>query len=168
LIAVFIIPGGENPDRELGDVEKQTAMVAGELIPKIDAKYLTIPKAEARGAIGAAGGAEAALFGAFKHPDLFGRVGSQSATMMQASDFDTLIRGAGGRPLTIYLEWGTYHLRSPHEAWDMARANRDLWALLRANGQRPTGGEVPEGFGWNCWRAHFDDMLSALYPMQRM
>jgi enterochelin esterase-like enzyme len=66
----------------------------------------------------------------------------------------------------IYLEWGTYHLRSPHEAWDMARANRDLWALLRQRGQRPAGGEVPEGFGWACWRGHTDEMLSALFPLR--
>jgi enterochelin esterase-like enzyme len=101
-----------------------------------------------------------------RQPELFGRVGSQFATVMRASDLEEAINLAGDRKPVMYLQWGTYHLRSPHEAWDMARANRDLWTLLREHGFRPAGGEVPEGFAWACWRGHTENMLRALYPLR--
>jgi len=167
LIAVFVIPDPENTDRDLGQVETYTEMVATELVPKIDERYRTIPRASARAVAGAAGGADAALFGVFKHPEMFARVASQSATMMDAAEYEGVIRSADEQPLVIYMAWGSYHLRSPHEAWDMARSNRDLWALLRKRGYRPAGGEVPEGFGWDCWRGHIDEMLTALFPLRR-
>ena len=68
-------------------------------------------------------------------------------------------------PLTIYMDWGTYGLRSPHEAWDMTRNNREAWAALRDAGYRPAGGEAPEGHGWRVWRSHTDEMLTALFPL---
>ena len=76
-----------------------------------------------------------------------------------------VVRGADEQPLTIYFEWGSYHMRSPHEAWDVAEENRRTWAFLRERGYRPAGGEVPEGYGWACWTAHLDEMLAALFPM---
>ena len=66
--------------------------------------------------------------------------------------------------MTVYLDWGTYHLRSPHEAWDMAKDSRKAWSMLRERGYRPTGGERPEGFGWRIWRTHTDELLASLFP----
>jgi hypothetical protein len=57
-------------------------------------------------------------------------------------------------------------MRSPHEAWGMVDQNRELFALLREKGHRPAGGEVHEGFGWNCWGGHTDEMLTALFPLK--
>jgi hypothetical protein len=78
---------------------------------------------------------------------------------------EELARGAGDRPLVIYLDWGTYHLRSPHEAWDLAVENRKLWNALREAGYRPAGGEVPEGYGWSCWNGHTEQLLASLFPL---
>ena len=75
-----------------------------------------------------------------------------------------LVPHAADQPMVIYQEWGTYDLRSPHEAWDMAEGNRQLWSLLRDRGYRPTGGEQPHGFGWACWKSQTDDWLQALFP----
>jgi len=167
LIAVFLIAGDESQRRGPKEVQAYTSMIVTEMIPKVDAKYRTIASPAARAAVGQAGGAEAALSCAFGHPEVFGRVGSEAATMMTTSDLSPLIPGADQKPMVVYLGWGTYHLRSPHEAWDMARANRELWAMLRERGYRPAGGEVPEGFGWACWRAHLDDMFASLFPLKR-
>ena len=41
----------------------------------------------------------------------------------------------------------------------------ELWEMLREKGYRPAGGERPEGFGWNCWRAHSEELLTSLFPM---
>ncbi|MEO1367416.1 MAG: hypothetical protein AAFX50_09580, partial [Acidobacteriota bacterium] len=56
------------------------------------------------------------------------------------------------------------HLRSPHEAWDMAEGNRDLWQVLRDKGHRPAGGEKAVGFGWASWQPQITAWLQALFP----
>lgn len=164
VIAVFVMPAGANPRADMRPPDLYTKMVAEEIVPMIDDKYNTIPRGWARAALGAGGGGGAALLAGLNHPDVFGRVGSQGATVMNASDHEEKIRAAAGSPLVIYLEWGRYHLRSPHEAWDMAQANAELWDLLRSHGFSPSGGEVPEGFGWECWNGHTGSMLSTLFP----
>jgi len=165
LIAVFPMPD-EDPQAERVEPEKLVSTLSTELVPFVDGKYPTIAEPWARGAVGAAGTGEMALQCVLRQPELFGRVGSQFATVMRASDLEEAINLAGDRKPVMYLQWGTYHLRSPHEAWDMARANRDLWTLLREHGFRPAGGEVPEGFAWACWRGHTENMLRALYPLR--
>lgn len=163
LIAVFIYIDEENR-RDLG--EGYLEMVISELVPLIDERFKTIPDPPARASIGAGGAGRVAVVSAFEHSDIFGRIGGHSA-IVGADDIREAVRGAGEQPLVIYLDWGTYHMRSPHEAWDLAVENRELWALLRERGYRPAGGEVPEGFGWLCWRAHTDELLSALFPLGR-
>ncbi|MGH9867449.1 MAG: PQQ-binding-like beta-propeller repeat protein [Candidatus Polarisedimenticolia bacterium] len=162
MIAVFIMPDAENPRSDQG--EKYQDMIVKELVPAIDGKYRTQPQASSRAIAGAGGAGTTALFLAFSHPDVFSRIGSLSAMVMDLKELDPLIAAGGTPPLVIYMDWGTYHLRSPHEAWDMGRGNRALWALLRERGQRPTGGEAAYGFGWSCWRPKVPDMLAALFP----
>ena len=67
--------------------------------------------------------------------------------------------------MKVYLDWGTYHLRSPHEAWDMSVDSRKAWEMLIERGYSPAGGERPEGFGWRLWRAHSDEVLTTLFPL---
>ena len=68
--------------------------------------------------------------------------------------------------MVIYLEWGSYHQRSPHEAWSRVDDNRMLWNRLQELGYRPSGGEVPEGPNWPSWQAHLDELLTALFPFR--
>ncbi|HKY31188.1 MAG TPA: PQQ-binding-like beta-propeller repeat protein [Candidatus Polarisedimenticolia bacterium] len=165
LIAVFVMPDEKNPHRDLDDVEPYARMIVEELVPAIDRAYRTLPDPLRRATAGAAGGANASLHLAFKHPGVFGRVGSHGAFLMKGAEYEPMIPRPEEHPLVIYLNWGTYHLRSPHEAWDMARGNRELWALLRERGHRPAGGETPDGFGWPCWKARIAEMLSVLFPL---
>ena len=73
--------------------------------------------------------------------------------------------GNGVFGLDVHVpDGGTYDLRPPHEAWDMAQDNRDIWSHLREFGYRPAGGEVPEGPAWSFWRGHTDEMLATLFP----
>jgi len=161
LIAIFVIP--EDEDRR-PDPEDYGKMIGAELIPRIDEQYRTIPEAWARGSVGAGRGANAALMGALMGPGVFGRVGAQSPSL-GVSDVEEVVRGADEQPLVLYMDWGTYHLRSPHEAWDLAVESRALWSFLREQGYRPAGGELPEGFGWSVWRAHTGELLAALFPV---
>ena len=165
LIAVFIVPDEENPRSNGGP--RYDEMVLKELVPMVDTDFRTIQEADARASVGSGNAARGALNLAFHNPDVFGRVAGQSAIPFGSAPFGEVVFDAQTRPLVIYLEWGTYHMRSPHEAWDLAESNRQLWQQLRDAGYRPAGGEVPEGFGWACWNGHTDEMLKAMFPMRR-
>ncbi len=167
LIAVFILPPeGGDPRSDTRDTEVYARMLEEELVPKVDATYPTLADARARGIVGAAGGANAALAVAFTNPGTFGLAGSLGA-VADATQADPFLRPASEAPVTLYLQWGTYHIRSPHEAWDLAEGNREIWKVLRERGHRPTGGETPDGFGWVHWRDHAGAMLGTLFPAPR-
>ncbi|TDI51037.1 MAG: hypothetical protein E2P01_00185 [Acidobacteria bacterium] len=165
LVAVFIHVDEEND----GDTRTPAyyTMVTEELIPLIDEKYSTIASRDGRVTIGSGGGANVALAAAFSNPEMFGGVGAQSAALgfFGPVPFADLVKGVDEQPMAIYLDWGTYHLRSPHEAWDMSVESRKAWEMLREKGYRPAGGERPEGYGWRCWRAHSEELLTALFPL---
>ena len=167
LIAVFIMREEDAERDNIRPFPRFLSMVVENLVPMIDARFLTLADGKHRAIVGMGDGGAAAMLGALNHADVFARVGTQSPVLFGVSLGEMLGAGAAERPLTIYHSWGTYDLRSPHEAWDMAEANRDAWSALREAGYRPAGGEVPEGHGWNCWRAHTDEMLEALFPLRR-
>jgi len=164
VIGVFVTP--DNPG-ELWQPDPYVEMLVKELVPKVDSTYRTIPRPSARASVGAGGAANVALACALSHPDVFQRVGSQSAFVLSRADYDAKIPGAEKQPLVIYMGWGTYDWRSSREAWDTARGNRELWALLRERGHRPSGGESPEGAGWSFWRGHAGEMVATLFPAAR-
>jgi len=166
LIAVFVIPDADNPRADLGDVENYAKMVATELVPKIDATYPTRQDPLGRGSFGTGSAATAAMAVAFGNPDLFGRTAGMAPILMEGKEAEPFLSAAAGRAMIVYLDWGTYHLRSPHEAWDMGRGCRELWALMRERGWRPTGGERPVGVGWNVWRSYTGQMLSTVFPVR--
>lgn len=165
LIAVFVEVDEENSREDLDDWESYSDMIQKELVPAVDGKYRTRADRLWRASVGTGrGAANVALLGALRHGETFGRVAMQSAALMAADQIAELVPHAAEQPMVIYQEWGTYDLRSPHEAWSMADGNRQLWALLRERGYRPTGGELPHGFGWACWKSQTDDWLQALFP----
>jgi enterochelin esterase-like enzyme/outer membrane protein assembly factor BamB len=168
LIAVFIMRE-EGAEREnVRPFPRFLSMLAESLVPMIDERFPTATDPGHRGLLGMGGAGAPAILGGLSHPDVFGRVGMQSAVLFGVSVAELLGGvGAAERPLTIYQSWGTYDLRSPHEAWDMAEDNRRAFAALREAGYRPAGGELPMGHGWRCWRAQTDEMLEALFPLPR-
>ena len=142
-------------------------MVTEELVPLIDEKYSTIASRDGRVTIGSGSGANVALTTAFSSSEMFGGVGVQSAMLgfFGSVSFADMVKGVDEQPMAIYLDWGTYHLRSPHEAWDMSVDSRSAWEMLREKGYRPAGGERPEGYNWRCWRAHSEELPTALFPL---
>ena len=166
VVGVFVQDQEDNPRRSPEAMALYVDMLAGELLPRVEKAFHTEPVPLRRAIVGAGRAGNMALMASFKRPDLFARVGVQSA-MMGVSDFADFEVSEATTPKVIYLEWGTYHLRSPHEGWDMAENNRELWAHLREAGYRPAGGEVHEGFGRACWNGHTDEMLTALFPLRR-
>jgi len=165
LIGVFVVPDPENPG-ESWQVDPYAEMVAKDLVPKVDAAYRTQAQPLSRASTGAGGGANEALACVLKHPELFQRLGSISAFVISRADFESRVPPADKQPLVIFMKWGAYDLRSSREAWDTAKGNREVFALLRDRGYRPSGGESPEGTGWSFWRGHTGEMVTALFPRQ--
>jgi hypothetical protein len=94
-----------------------------------------------------------------------GRVGSLWPQAF-GPDLENALPNAEEHPLVIFHTWGTYHMRSPHEAWDLVVSNRNIFQEMRDAGYRPAGGEVPEGVNWTIFRGYTDDMLRALFPLR--
>ena len=162
LIAVLVVSVGENPREDIGEDDSFVEMISTELVPMIDDRYRTIQNPNARAVAGTGSAADTALAAAFQHPELYGRIGAIWPVLFEYDS--SLISNADEVPMVIYQGWGTYHIRSPHEAWDQVVANRELQETFREAGYRPAGGEVPEGVGWSIYRGRTDDMLTALFP----
>ena len=162
LIAVFVETDPENR-RDMG--EGYGEMLVQELIPMVDAKYRTRTGPMDRGTVGFNNAGTPALTLAMAHPEVFGKVAVEAPTLMTAERVAGSLGDPAAATTVIYHAWGRYHLRSPHEAWDMVHANRDLWELLQESGYHPVGGEHRDGFAWRACEARADDWLEALFPV---
>lgn len=160
VIVVFIKEGSFRA------ADKYVKMFGEELIPFIDKKYPTIAKREARACYGAGFSGTDALFMTFSHPELVGKVASQSAFIFDSftPDVVSVTPKASEHPMTIYMDWGKYDFRNPHEAWDMSADNKSLYQALTKNGYRVRGGEANDGSGWSSWRNRLGVMLESLFP----
>jgi S-formylglutathione hydrolase FrmB len=88
MIMVFVNGKGDSffADAKNGSIMCETSIIK-ELIPHIDSLFLTIPNRASRGVNGVSMGGFGAMMLAFKHPDLFGHVGTFIAALV---DWDTL------------------------------------------------------------------------------
>lgn len=156
-VKTFSRPGGHLP---------YAAMIADELIPFIDRSYRTIRSRQGRAHIGANLSGFAALYCAFSRPSDAAKVGTHSAAMLDFMrlQLEALFPAAAEQPFDIYMDWGTYDLRNPDEAWDMVDLNRQLVETLRGHGYTPTGGATHEGPGWSVWQHRVGELLAALFP----
>ncbi|MEE9126907.1 MAG: hypothetical protein V3U11_07175 [Planctomycetota bacterium] len=109
----------------------------------------------------------AALSATFGHPELFGKLGVQSAALFDFArvPLEAQILPAAEMPLEIYLDWAKYDLRNSHENWDLGVLNRQMYELLKRRGYKPAGGEAHDGAGWSGWRNRTGDLLASLFPM---
>ena len=139
-----------------------------DVIPFLDAEYPLRPEREARANLGNAFPAATAFLVTLAHSDKFGLVGMQSPYLFTqlAQAVKGSIDGAEGEDLKIYLDWGKYDLRNPHEAWDMGQAARDFAAQLGEKNLSYAGGEANDGTGWSSWRLRTNRVFEALFPLR--
>ena len=146
---------------------KYVDMWADELVPFIDGNYRTIATPEGRANIGGGFTGFHALYLTIKRPDIAAKVAGQSVAFLdfQLVPFEGLVRTAAEQPLDIYIEWGSYDMQNPQEAWDIRDADRKLVEFLTSRGYTVAGGEVHDGTGWSSWKNRTDRVLESLFPL---
>ncbi len=171
-VVVVFIPQTE-PARGgefFGDLkEKYVDMVVTELVPFIEQTYRAEPAASHRAAVGMGFAGIPALYSAFKHPDVFGKVGARSALLWNPN-LDFVMQGvsqADENELQIYLEWGKYDWRSPLENWGVLRTHQKFTSLLQEKGHSPRWAVANDGRGWASFRYRSHKIFEALFPHGR-
>ncbi|MGB0716570.1 MAG: PQQ-binding-like beta-propeller repeat protein [Phycisphaerae bacterium] len=157
-IAVFIHTAPRGP--------QYTNMMIQDLVPHMDKMYRTIAEADARVNYGAGFAALPAITTTFAHTEIFGKVACQSPFI-----FDSMmpmvtqsVSSNVSNPPMVYMDWGKYDLRNPHEAWDLSDSARKLAAFMKDNGVSFVGGQVNDGTGWSSWKMRTDRWLTYFFP----
>ena len=134
----------------------------------VDENYPTRKEAAGRANVGQGMLGGVALIHTLSQGDQFAKVGVQSPFMF--SQIEQMVLGIVGQkpenPPSIYLDWGKYDLRNPHEAWDMSEVCRRFAGTLESSGIAFTGGEVHDGSDWASWQQRTDRLFETLFPLE--
>jgi enterochelin esterase family protein len=169
MVAVFVASADEQRDAELGANERYVEFLATELVPWVRSKYRIASSPAGNVVAGSSLGGLAAAFVAWRHPELFGNVLSQSGAFMFGAPGDPtperLTREIGASPrrdVKLYLEAGIYETGRLANGVDLLTANRHLRDVLRAKGYRVTYDEFAGGHSDLNWRTGYAKGLLAL------
>ncbi len=140
-------------------------MLVEELVPFIDRTYRTDARPEARavGGVGSAG--YAAVYAAFHHPGVFGKVAVQSFYMLAGTEeVLAAIAGASGHAITVFVEASRNDYLIPQVPIDARADTRRLREALGAAGFEVILDETAGAPGWGHWRSRNGRILAALFP----
>jgi enterochelin esterase family protein len=167
VIAVFIHASNSFQEYSRSQRDQYANMIATELIPFIDDNYRTITEPEARAIMGVDEGGFAAIYVTFKHPGTFYKVAGQSTHLYpsERTALEQIIYESEKQPLTLYLDWGRYDHRNTFQDFNWRTYNAEFSGFMKENGYHHTGGEVPDGFNWACWRNRTDRILETFFPI---
>lgn len=175
-VAVFLDPPNRHrpdaPNRvtEYGMNDAFVAAVADEVVPFVDARYRTETVPARRLVVGDSYGGLAALYLAFRRPEVFGLACSQSGYHSFEEDrMIRLIQTEPAAPIRLWVDVGLYERAVgagllPEAGRDFTAANRRLRAALEKRGYDVAYHEYPEGHTWGNWRAHLLDALPHFFP----
>lgn len=160
MIGVFVASAEGQRDAELGSNERYVEFLATELLPRIREKYRIAASPRGNVVAGSSLGGLAAAFVAYRHPELFGNVLSQSGAFIYgapggaASEALTReIEAAPRRDVAFYLEAGIYEQTRSENGVDLLASNRHLRDVLRSKGYRLTYDEFAGGHSDLNWRS---------------
>lgn len=159
VIAVFV----DIPTRDTGAFAD---LLVSEVVPYVDGKYPTRADRAHRTVLGQTFAGYAAVLAGLKHPEVVGRVATQSMHLldMMFARLEPLAEGEKPADLRVVLEWSRYDTNNPHEAWDMREYNRRVVELLDGIGVEVEAHVVNEAPGWFGWRNRAGAVLRRLYP----
>jgi enterochelin esterase-like enzyme len=170
MVAVFVGNPNGLRDRELDANETFADFIATELVPWARHRYPVATSPAHNVVAGSSAGGLAATLVAYKYPDIFGNVLSQSGAYFFAPSTDDqpellprMFATSPRRALRFYVEVGT--LESNRESFrgvDMLSSNRHFRDVLLARGYSVTYREFCGGHSDLNWRGGFAVGLLAL------
>jgi enterochelin esterase family protein len=169
MVAVFVGNADGQRDTELGANPRYAEFVATELVPWVRSRVRLADSPTHNVVAGSSLGGLAAAFVAFRHPELFGNVLSQSGAFMFGAGEDPRperltreIAAAPRRDVAFYLEAGIYESGRMMNGVDLLTSNRHLRDALRARWYRVTYDEFAGGHSDLNWRTGYAKGLLAL------
>lgn len=169
----------ETRSRELPCNRDFAGFLAEELVPWVRREFGVPTPRELTLTAGSSYGGLAASFAAYAHPEIFGRVLSQSGSYWWKPGF-SMGEGSGSDeeewewltrqfvtgerlPVRFYLDVGLLEKRGNMDAPTMLIANRHMRDVLLAKGYRVHYAEFSGGHDYACWRGTLADGLIALF-----
>jgi enterochelin esterase-like enzyme len=153
---------------ELGIGQPFIDVVARDIVPWVQTRYRATADPRATVVGGLSLGGLAAVYAAFRHPEVFGNVLSQSGSFWWFKDGDDeyewltrQIAASPRRAICFYLEVGLLEGARPG-APSMVLANRHLRDVLIAKGYSVTYRPFAGGHDSICWRGTFGDAVVLL------
>ncbi len=135
------------------------AFLAGDLVPRLDARYRIAPGAANHGILGTSLGGLFAAYAGAERPDVFGAVAMQSPAFWAYDAIYDRVRTATETGQRRYLSQGT--------VGDGDGGDR-MAAVLNGKGVAYTYARRNEGHSWGQWRALGGSMLRTLFPGARV
>ncbi len=141
------------------------AMLADELLPRLEHDYRLRAGPEQRAVMGKWRGAVAAAWAALARPDRFGLAALESFGASEEIEpaLLALVTHPAASRARFVVNWNRYELRNSRDL-DLARQSAHLAGLLRAAGHEVAGGERIDSHGWGSWRAHLGEILAEFVP----
>jgi len=158
IVTVFPMLPQNNP--------KSAQVFLEELIPFVEKTYAVQSDRAARFLIGIGPSGTVALDMALDHSETFATVAAQSAfffTEVERTYEERLDALAGKPPLHFYLDWGTYDIRNPEEAWDIGAFNASFAKMLKEKGFSVASKQFNQGCDWTSWRTRTGHLLQTLF-----
>jgi enterochelin esterase family protein len=155
LIIFFGDTGSESKNSGIDNLTLDRMM--DEMIPSIENHYRMVKAAESRAVAGSGWAGMTAAIAATHHPEVFGKVLSQSA-VISSNHFQLIDEALSKRPkkLEWFIEVGRYE--------SMLDTTRQMKELLESNGQIVGYREFSAGHNWTHWKDALSDGLIYLYP----
>lgn len=153
-IMVFLDPKDRNKEYWAND--DYAKFVATEVVTAIDAKYKTVKTRDGRAIIGASLGGITSIHTALKYPEIFGRIGAQSASFWVDNErvIKELEQLNGKTNFIFYIDDGTLE-----GVEDSCKAVE----ILEKKGFDVTYNEKEVGHNWTAWRDRLADAFTAIW-----
>jgi enterochelin esterase family protein len=135
------------------------------IVPFVDGRYPTRRDPAWRGVMGASMGGLISWHLGVTHPEVFGRVASQSGAFAHRPEVRQEVGPSFPRRTRLYLDVGLYDLVHPDQP-SFLQASRQLAATLREQGFDPLYREFPAGHSWTAWRDQLPVLLEFMFPVQ--
>lgn len=166
---VALLIGNVDRMRDLRPNPTFADFVALDLVPWIRARYHATSDPRRTVLSGISLGGLSAAYGAFRHPEVFGNVLSQSGSFWwgpddaepEATAHDYAI--GPKLPIRFWMEVGSFELGGPRAETTQLAANRHLRDLLHARGYDVAYREFAGNHTYLCWRGTITDGLTALF-----